>query len=146
MLDLSSEGGAGGGPWLSPDAVPLVLTFLADVAANEPAMKDYLGSPAGSVFWPALLRTLCAGSAATSQLLAGARPPGGAGGGGAGEMSAEQRGAVETAAVEFFGRVVVCHARNQRRFALVLCDVIRSHTRVSHGTPHALGGFIVQFI
>lgn len=48
----------GGLPMLRVDAMAMILNFFAEVCA-EGHMRDWLGSPEGSVFWLPLLSLLC---------------------------------------------------------------------------------------
>lgn len=45
-------------PMLKVDTIAMVLNFFAEVCA-EGHMRDWLGSPEGSVFWLPLLSLLC---------------------------------------------------------------------------------------
>ena len=48
-------------------------------------------------------------------------------------MTNEQRSAIETAAINFFSKVISCHAENQLQFSLVLHNVIQSYDNSSRG-------------
>lgn len=48
-------------------------------------------------------------------------------------MTNEQRSAIETAAINFFSKVISCHAENQLQFSLVLHNVIQSYDSGSRG-------------
>lgn len=43
---------------ITADLVAPVLQFMAEIS-KESVMKDWLGSPEGSIFWPTLFNLLC---------------------------------------------------------------------------------------
>lgn len=45
-------------PMVQLETMPMILQFFAEVC-SEGLMRDWLGSPEGSVFWPFLLTMLC---------------------------------------------------------------------------------------
>jgi hypothetical protein len=60
----------GGLPVLRVDAMAMILNFFAEVCA-EGHMRDWLGSPEGSVFWLPLLSLLCNKSSSADSDLEG---------------------------------------------------------------------------
>ena len=105
-----------------------VLSFMAEVA-KQVGMKNWLGSPEGSAFWPLLLKLLCT---TPSHVISAELAPGSSNK--SRVMTGQQRAAVEDATVNFFSSVLACHSQNQKTFANVLCEVIRGHGTNAQGT------------
>ena len=89
------------------DTISSILYFFAEVC-TESKMRDWLGSPDGSIFWTPLLALLSA-----AETLAPTR----------GECYSR----LEAAMVKFLSRCCWCHSSNQQLLARVLCNVIADH-------------------
>ncbi|KAJ9600172.1 hypothetical protein L9F63_009506, partial [Diploptera punctata] len=107
-------------PILRVDTMAMVLNFFAEVCA-EGHMRDWLGSPEGSIFWLPLLSLLCnksscfeAGDESYSRC----------------ELTSESFSALESATVKFLSRCCWCHPTNQQLLSKVLCDVISQQKTV----------------
>lgn len=122
---------------VTADLVAAILGFFAEIA-REPLIKDWMGGPEGSIFWPVLLTLLCtipvqgSSTAASSSSSTTYKYK---------VMTAEERAAIETAVITFFNQVISCHSLNQHLFARVLCEVIREQGSGPISSGPLLSGF-----
>lgn len=97
-----------------------ILKLFAELC-YEGQLRNWFGSPDGSVFWLPMLRLLCHRSSNHSSGL---------------QPQSQAYGELETAAIHFLARVTSLHPENQEQLAKVLCDVIsqqetRQHSKLS---------------
>ncbi|GAB1609836.1 baculoviral IAP repeat-containing protein 6-like isoform X2 [Argonauta hians] len=122
---------------VTADLVAAILGFFAEIT-REPMIKDWMGSPEGSIFWPVLLTLLCTipvqapRTSATPQTAVNYKHK---------MMTAEERAAIETVVITFFNQVISCHSQNQHLFAQVLCEVIKEQGSGPISSGPFLSGF-----
>ncbi|XP_075222220.1 BIR repeat containing ubiquitin-conjugating enzyme isoform X2 [Lycorma delicatula] len=92
------------------ETMAVILKFLAEVCM-EGEMRDWLGSPEGSLFWAPLLTMLCNKPQDDDRC----------------EMMNDMLYKLESATVKFLSRCCWCHPNNQKLLSKVLCDVICRH-------------------
>ncbi|PSN56888.1 hypothetical protein C0J52_00682 [Blattella germanica] len=130
---------ANGLPMLRVDTMAMVLNFFAEVCA-EGHMRDWLGSPEGSVFWLPLLSLLCNKSNSNDN--------GGDEVHSRCELPSESFSALESATVKFLSRCCWCHPTNQQLLSKVLCDVISQQKTVHQNVTflHGISGFTRRLV
>ncbi|XP_050306481.1 baculoviral IAP repeat-containing protein 6 isoform X2 [Anthonomus grandis grandis] len=92
-------------PMAKLEKVTAILQFFTDVC-DEKMLRDWLGSPDGSSFWPHLLQWLCKKPFSSSSI------------------QSESHVHLEEVCVKFLAKCCMCHPNNQSRLATVLCEVI----------------------
>lgn len=92
-------------PMAKLEKVSTVLQFFTN-ACDEKMLRDWLGSPDGSSFWPQLLHWLCKKPFNSTS------------------MQSEAHVHLEEVCVKFLSKCCLCHPTNQARLATVLCEVI----------------------
>lgn len=92
-------------PMAKLEKVTVILQFFTDIC-DEKMLRDWLGSPDGSSFWPHLLHWLCKKPFSSSSI------------------QSEAHVNLEEVCVKFLSKCCLCHSANQARLAKVLCDVI----------------------
>lgn len=92
-------------PMAKLEKVTTILQFFTDVC-DEKMLRDWLGSPDGSSFWPHLLHWLCKKPFSSSSI------------------QSEAHVHLEEVCVKFLSKCCLCHPTNQARLATVLCQVI----------------------
>ncbi|PNF18833.1 hypothetical protein B7P43_G01653, partial [Cryptotermes secundus] len=134
-LLTSSQGAL---PMLRVDTIAMILNFFAEVCA-EGHMRDWLGSPEGSVFWLPLLSLLCNKSSSVDSDLEGHSRC---------ELTSESFSALESATVKFLSRCCWCHPSNQQLLSRVLCDVISPQKTVHQNVTflHGISGFTRRLV
>lgn len=99
---------ASSSPLITVDMISEILDFFAE-SCSEGTMRDWLGSPEGSLFWNPLLNMLC-----------NERPA---------DFGASDRmfsfSKLEAATIHFLSRVTSCHPKNQEQLTLIMIAVIR---------------------
>ncbi|XP_039282031.1 baculoviral IAP repeat-containing protein 6 isoform X3 [Nilaparvata lugens] len=106
---------------ISVDAMGVMLKFLEEVCMAG-QMRDWLGSPEGSIFWGPLLSLLC-NKPTNEKSLQFCRC----------DVSSTLH-SLESATVSFLARCCWCHPNNQKLLAKVLSDVISQHKTTNHKT------------
>ncbi|XP_069689782.1 baculoviral IAP repeat-containing protein 6 isoform X2 [Periplaneta americana] len=124
-------------PMLRVDTMAMVLNFFAEVCA-EGHMRDWLGSPEGSVFWLPLLSLLCNKSNSCSSVEGQSRC----------ELISESFSALESATVKFLSRCCWCHPTNHQLLSRVLCDVISQQKTIHQNVTflHGISGFTRRLV
>ncbi|XP_060536619.1 baculoviral IAP repeat-containing protein 6 [Cylas formicarius] len=107
-------------PMAKLENVTAILQFFTDVC-DEKVLRDWLGSPDGSSFWPHLLHWLCQ------------KPFNSA------NIHSEAHVNLEEICVKFLAKCCLCHTTNQARLAKVLCEVISLQ-------PHGITGFLRRLV
>ncbi|ENN81405.1 hypothetical protein YQE_02221, partial [Dendroctonus ponderosae] len=92
-------------PMAKLEQVAAILQFFTN-ACDEKMLRDWLGSPDGSSFWPQLLHWLCKNPFNSAN------------------MQSEALVHLEEICVKFLSKCCLCHPTNQARLATVLCEVI----------------------
>lgn len=124
---------------LTADLVKPVLNFFTELC-NEPSVKNWLGSPEGSVFWSPLLTVLCHFNR-LSLLLDISSPSHRRGP----VLTISQYGDIENAALDFFAKCIVCHSSNQKLLAQNICDELCGQEE-STSSKKCLSGFLRRLI
>lgn len=107
-------------PMAKLEKVTSILHFFTDVC-DEKMLRDWLGSPDGSSFWPHLLHWLCKKPFSNSSI------------------QSEAHVHLEEACVKFLAKCCLCHSTNQARLATVLCEVISQQ-------QNGISGFLRRLI
>ncbi|XP_063222017.1 baculoviral IAP repeat-containing protein 6 isoform X2 [Bacillus rossius redtenbacheri] len=125
-------------PMLKVDTIATMLNFFAEVC-SEGVMRDWLGSPEGSVFWQPLLSLLCQRNSVgdTEQLFRRRYT-----------LSSEVFCALESSTIRFLSRCCSCHPANQQLLSRVLCEVIGQHGSSHQGVSflHGVSGFTRRLV
>nr|CAD7427713.1 unnamed protein product [Timema monikensis] len=125
-------------PMLRADTVAMVLHFFAEVC-SEGLMRDWLGSPEGSVFWLPLLTLLCN---KTDPVDLPTHPSTRY------DLSSELYSGLESATIKFLSRCCWCHPTNQQLLSVVLCDVIGQQKTLHPNMTflHGISGFTRRLV
>ncbi|XP_066259587.1 baculoviral IAP repeat-containing protein 6 isoform X2 [Euwallacea similis] len=107
-------------PMAKLEKVTSILQFFTDVC-DEKMLRDWLGSPDGSSFWPHLLHWLCKKPFSSSNI------------------QSEAHVHLEEVCVKFLAKCCLCHSTNQARLAAVLCEVISQQ-------QNGISGFLRRLI
>nr|CAD7407990.1 unnamed protein product [Timema poppensis] len=123
---------------LRADTVAMVLHFFAEVC-SEGLMRDWLGSPEGSVFWLPLLTLLCN---KTDPVDCPTHPSTRY------DLSSELYSGLESATIKFLSRCCWCHPTNQQLLSVVLCDVIGQQKTLHPNMTflHGISGFTRRLV
>lgn len=98
-------------PMAKLENVTSILKFFADIC-SEQSMRDWLGSSDGSSFWLPLLQWLCQKQSLPT----------------ISHLKSEVHTQLEDVCVRFLSKCCLCHAKNQKLLARVLCEVISQQT------------------
>lgn len=117
---------------MSVNTMASILKLFAELC-YEGQLRNWFGSPEGSVFWLPLLRLLCFRS---SKQTSGLQP------------QSQAYGELETATIQFLTRVTSLHPENQEQLARVLCDVISQQETRHHNVSflHGISGFARRLV
>ncbi|KAL1493780.1 hypothetical protein ABEB36_009469 [Hypothenemus hampei] len=107
-------------PMAKLEKVTAILQFFTNVC-DEKTLRDWLGSPDGSSFWPYLLHWLCKKPFGISTI------------------QSEAHVHLEEVCVKFLSKCCLCHPNNRIRLATVLCDVISQQ-------QNGISGFLRRLI
>ncbi|XP_068082089.1 baculoviral IAP repeat-containing protein 6 [Anabrus simplex] len=135
--NLTVEDSQDGHSLLRADVVASILKFFAEVC-DEVKMRDWLGSPEGSIFWFPLLKLLCLMSSSSFDQFKNSSNRS--------VLKNASYSELETLTVKFLCKCCWCHPTNQRLLSEVLCKVISKQCQLKHDIPHLRGisGFIRQ--
>lgn len=103
------------------ETVAELLDFFSECCA-EGAMRDWLGSPAGSRFWSPLLHLLCNNNNNNDNHFASQSNP-----------AQSHLAKLQTACVRFLTRVTAGHPPNQERLSEILIEVIGAALQPANG-------------
>lgn len=117
---------------LSVITMASILKLFAELC-YEGELRNWFGSPDGSVFWLPLLRLLCYRSTKQTSSL---------------QPQSQAYGELETATIQFLTRVTSLHPDNQEQLARVLCDVISQQEARHHNVSflHGISGFARRLV